>query len=546
MAEKSPNFISVKDTVSLASNLDSIQDKVKEVAGNIAKDADSKDPIYLLPEIVATHSDVVNHNWGYYPEKGLRETTDGWVKPYRKPILFNHDESKKPFGRIIGATFKKTPIGIAKNSSDSMLYRGTGRVQLLGKITSKDAISDVLNGTYLTGSIHGKTDKMTCSICDTDWANEQCDHKFGQVYVNRETGDSELCYWIAGDKWRWKEWSFVNGPADELAQVFAIHDGDKEELVKVYNYKDSAHEGKVSDSISSSVKLYVVKDSTQEVIALNENTDVARLEKLYGKVWAPGVALDEENMDQNKAVEDKTQTAEAQITTTSTVTEKNATTATAGEANVTDKAGVTEGNQGSTEKKANGAVVQDDVKEVTDQLIKTKAELAVAVKDKSELTDAVKLAISEREVLDKELQVTKETLAKTMVEAKDAKTEKDQLLETNIKLQAQVRDSIANHILDLREKLGLETFTKAEDKEEAKKTFVSRSVESMQDSLRDLQIASKKIKLASIPTIGTSTVISNSNNVKTEEEIVSEVVDRMTPEQMLGTLLRIKMPEVRL
>ncbi|MGI0060549.1 MAG: hypothetical protein ACREBJ_12360, partial [Nitrosotalea sp.] len=296
-------FVSIKNDVDLNSNLKVVNDRVKEVAGNIVKDSDSKNPIHLLPEIVATHSDIINHNWGYYPQKGLKDTTDGWVKPFKKPVLFDHDEHMKPLGRIIGAKFVKTPVGVIKNNSqDSMLYQGTGRVQLLAKITSKDAIEGILDGTYLTGSIHGKTDKMICSICDTDWAETPCDHKFGKTYRDRETGENVLCYWIAGDSWRWKEYSFVNGPADDLAQIFAVHDGDKEELIKTYNYKDSS-EGKVSDSINSSARFYVIKDSTQEIIALNENTDVTRLEKLYGKVWTPGTTLDEETtLDQNQTV----------------------------------------------------------------------------------------------------------------------------------------------------------------------------------------------------------------------------------------------------
>lgn len=552
MADKS---ISIKNSVSLNSGLKSIKDKVIEVAGNIVKDSDSKNPIYLMPEIVATHSDVVNHNWGYYPEKGLRETIDGWIKPFKKPILFDHDEHMAPLGRIIGATFKKTPIGFVKNSNESMLYHGTGRVQLLGKITSKDAIEKVLDGTYLTGSIHGKTDKMVCSICDSDWAENPCDHKFGKTYRDTDSGENVLCYWIAGDKWRWKEWSFVNGPADELAQVFAIHDGDKEDLIKVYNYKDNAFEGKASDSITSSVKYYVIKDSTQEIISLNENTDVARLEKLYGKVWTPGTSLDEETMETTTVVNTETKTeatttatavaADKTADTSTTVTATNSTTvegANAG-ASTTDKSGTQQGNQVTAQEKTNEQTIQDAVKEITDQLTKTKAELAVANKDKNDLTEAVKLAMSERETLDKELQTNKETLAKVRVEARDAKNEKDTLLEQNIKLQAQVRDTLVEHILELKERLGLETYAKAEDKEEAKKAFVARSIESIQDSLKDLMESAKKTKLSSIPTIGTLTV--HDSEPKSEAEKVSEIVDKMSTEDMLHTLLRIKMPEVR-
>lgn len=522
------NLIRIWNNFDISDSVKAIQPKIKEKVGNMIYDsADSNKAIFLLPEIEATHAGIVNRNWGLYPEAGLRDTVTGWLDPYKKPVLFDHKETEDPFGRVVGASYRKNTSAFVKNAaSDLANYRGVGKQQLLLRITDKDAAQKIIDERYLTVSIHGTTDAMKCSVCDHDWSNSACEHRFGQTYKDSDTGEQTLAYWIAGDKWRWKEVSFVNNPADPFAQVVALHENDKEDILKVYNYAEST-EGKVSDSFKPTVRFYVIKDSTKELVVLDSEQSSSYLDKIYGTQW---VAVPVK-FNGGKIVADHVNTETVpEVTATATIV------ATV----ISPEATITDAMKPFIEK-----AVVDAIKPVNEELVKTKAELTVAIKDKTDFAEAMKLQMVDQTRTSAELTSTKEALAKLTLETKDSKTEKDQLFETNVKLQAEMRSNVIDSILDLNEKLGLETYTKVEDREAAKAKFTGRSIESIKDSLNDLKIANSKTK--KLPSIAPTVLDFSLEDViaKKNKKSLDEVLDSMPLDQMMKTLLSMQMPEVR-
>lgn len=144
-----------------------------------------------------------------------------WVEPYPKPIILNHDLNSEPIGRVMAAKMDKEEDGSAF-------------VRLQVAITDPAAIQKVLDKRYLTGSVGGRAGKAICSISGEDLAAESSDgkprlakFKRGQVYKGK------LAFVDMQDI-SFKEYSFVNQPADSKSGVRKANKGD----VKVENSTD--------------------------------------------------------------------------------------------------------------------------------------------------------------------------------------------------------------------------------------------------------------------------------------------------------------------
>jgi hypothetical protein len=138
-------------------------------------------------------------NFTYYTEEGLKAGLKSWTQPYNKPVLTHHNEYRgEPIGRILSADYSEQTI--------------SGRPGLIFtvEITDADAIEKVLDGRYQTVSIGASTDKVTCNICGTDRTEEYCGHYPGEKY------EEQTCHMIVGSTYG-REVSYVNTPADENA-----------------------------------------------------------------------------------------------------------------------------------------------------------------------------------------------------------------------------------------------------------------------------------------------------------------------------------------
>jgi starvation-inducible DNA-binding protein len=151
----------------------------------------------------------------------LESALQSWVEPYPKPIILNHDLNSEPIGRVMAAKMDKEEDGSAF-------------VRLQVAITDPVAVQKVLDKRYLTGSVGGRAGKAICSITGEDLAAESSDgkprlakFKRGQVYKGK------LAFVDMQDI-SFKEYSFVNQPADSKSGVRKANKGD----VKVENSTD--------------------------------------------------------------------------------------------------------------------------------------------------------------------------------------------------------------------------------------------------------------------------------------------------------------------
>lgn len=210
----------------------------------------------LFITVAATHAGKITRNYTFYlptkMKKGaalLVSREDGGLSAYPAPILINHNrfnENADPIGRVRTAEYidtsnslLNTPVAsvirdfhenrpfyqfvdIVEVLMDSKViydpnYRGMGFLKSTGEITDPEAIAKILDKRYLTVSAAADTDRAVCSICREDWAEkgEPCEHKLGEWY------DEKKCFLIGGEL-LYKEWSFVNRPADSEAVVLTI------------------------------------------------------------------------------------------------------------------------------------------------------------------------------------------------------------------------------------------------------------------------------------------------------------------------------------
>ena len=200
----------------------------------------------LLVKLDATHAANPNKNKRFYRSDKMQEAIPTWTnKHISVPVLREHNTKGDVFGRVRTAkyidqthlydldypilrdtTFYNTdstriPLfdsvdWITENLVGQDGYTGLGYIELGAQITDPEAIRKVFNDEFLSVSVGFKTDAAFCSICHTDWAQEEkCNHKLGSKVNGKDT------FLITGNL-DYTEVSFVNFPADPFAKVTGI------------------------------------------------------------------------------------------------------------------------------------------------------------------------------------------------------------------------------------------------------------------------------------------------------------------------------------
>ena len=202
----------------------------------------------LIIEVAAIHEGLTA-NYNHYSAQELEKALQSWVEPYPKPIILNHDLNTEPIGRVMAARMDKEDDGSAF-------------VRLQIAITDPVAAQKVLDKRYLTGSVGGRASKAVCSISGEDLASEDDSGrpklpKFrrGKVYKGK------LAY-IDMQDISFKEYSFVNQPADQKSGVRSLKSADgKAELT------DS--EGWVAKSSA-----FVLSMDNEDIFSIEENKSI--------------------------------------------------------------------------------------------------------------------------------------------------------------------------------------------------------------------------------------------------------------------------------
>jgi len=197
--------------------------QMTNIAIDNAKSFKDSVPSSIFVDVVSTHSDTPI-NFRLYPKRFMRAGTLSWLLPHPKPVLKNHDDEIDPLGRVVDAKYVTHRAKPADNAPEYAKV-GTGHQELKLKIGDRDAIEKILDGRLLTGSVRFRTDHLWCSICGHDLLNpkdeEGCIHWPGKMY------DGEQCLFTTGNL-DYKEYSFVNMPADALTTVISVNQQDSQ------------------------------------------------------------------------------------------------------------------------------------------------------------------------------------------------------------------------------------------------------------------------------------------------------------------------------
>jgi hypothetical protein len=196
-------------------------------------------PKSLLIKIKATHFNYVNKNHVLYTENAVRRGAKSWTTPYNKPQLIGHNTKRDPIGRVVDyKIIKSEAVGGAPGDY----------VELTAKITDQDSIEKILDGRYATVSVGSSSCRVICSECDQVITEDGlCEHKKGSY---NEKGNP--IYWII-DQIGYTEDSFVNDPADEYAIIDKVLiAGDWVEFTKFSDSRESyLNEFQLEDSMDN-------------------------------------------------------------------------------------------------------------------------------------------------------------------------------------------------------------------------------------------------------------------------------------------------------
>lgn len=247
------------------------EERIKLIDDSLKGD---KAPKGLKVNLNISHSAKVINARIYTPKAHL-SSIDGWVNPFAKPVLLNHDMNAEPLGRVQQVTWKSLEdraIGFFKSLKDfqnfvkaldsgnaKAIYRAFKNNNLLGnrkfpglgvlvgdvRITDALAIEKFIDGRYLTVSAGQNTNSLVCGICGSDWAmGDVCKHERGEI-----TEDGDIGVFITGDLDP-RELSVVNGPADNEGFVNYMEMSDSENLnEKIFRKKEfSNYEDIITDS----------------------------------------------------------------------------------------------------------------------------------------------------------------------------------------------------------------------------------------------------------------------------------------------------------
>ena len=170
----------------------------------------------LVVDIAAIHEGLTK-NFTYYSEEELTKSLQSWTTPYPRPIIVNHDVYTNPLGRVMGARMAK--------EADGSSY-----INLQAAVKDVEAIGKIADQRFLTGSVGGSAGKALCSVCGIDWAAQEnfakgmpCKHQRGKVYGGTVAS-------IQMQDISWREYSFVNVPADNKSIIKSVNAAEAEDI----------------------------------------------------------------------------------------------------------------------------------------------------------------------------------------------------------------------------------------------------------------------------------------------------------------------------
>lgn len=488
----------------------------------------------LIIEVAAIHEGLTS-NYNNYSSLELEKALQSWVEPYPKPIILNHDLNNEPIGRVIAAKMDK--------END-----GTSFVRLQVAITDPVAAQKILDKRYLTGSVGGRAGKAICSISGDDLATEDASGrpkapKFqrGKVYKGK------MAYLDMQDI-SFKEYSFVNVPADSKSGVrstkvldsgtelthsdgwvakssaFILH-MDSEEIISVSDNKSILKEMKRKESKPTYLHL---KGAFLSAMALHESeSDIHKVDSLLSNEDSDNLNSEENhNMDVN--------TSEDILAVATGLSEDLSTIAAAAVSEEIDSSEEVDSEESASHDEQTGV---DSVE--SNEISSDNSEEADVHNVESENAEGSEESSSN------EGEVQEEVQNEADLKVEEASPEYDVvalvakvalLEEENAKLKNALHMTLVERVVDAKITYGIES---VEDREKLMFEHSSRTASSLADSLRDLakMPAVKKSVHNSMPEVNCEATATEENLSTVVDEGKGSVVVESSPVDLFEQVL---------
>jgi hypothetical protein len=489
----------------------------------------------LIIEVAAIHEGLTA-NYNNYSAQELEKALQSWVEPYPKPIILNHDLNTEPIGRVMAARMDKEEDGSAF-------------VRLQIAITDPVAAQKVLDKRYLTGSVGGRAAKALCSISGEDLASEDDSgrprmpkYRRGKVYKGK------LAY-IDMQDISFKEYSFVNQPADQKSGVRSLKSADgKAELT------DS--EGWVAKSSA-----FVLSMDNEDIFSIEENKSIlSNLKKKESKpiyLHLKGAFLTALALQESESYINKTESLLSNEDSENTKSEE--THSMDNVDNGEDILAVAEGLSEDLSNIAASASVEAETSEESDEKTEDVSEEQSSDKDSEELSEESEVSDSEEnnnsaddseeadvQSVDSENaekpeesssengDVDQETAEESsnLSDNKEGVEQELELLkatiksleEENTKLKNALHRTLVERVVDTKIGLGYES---VDDREKLIEEHAPRTASSLADSLRDLAKVPAKVgkrlsNFFSVPEVTSEAEVAEEVNVLTVDKAESQ------------------------
>lgn len=473
----------------------------------------------LVIEIAAIHEGTTA-NFNHYPATELAAALPSWTSPYPKPVLLHHDPESEPLGRIIGSRMDKEEDG-------------TPYVRLQVAVTDTEAMKKVKDQRYLTGSVGGRAGKATCTICKADWSNASmfelpCKHRRGKSYNGKVAG-------IEMSDISFKEYSFVNMPADQRSGVRAVHQTiESEEAVEDFRPARFFSLDMVNESVTE------FGESERDVLGgLRPQEATALFLGLKGAFLSALAEDSRQTKENGMPPEDEMppEVEEEEEDVLAVAEELSADLAQSAEEEGDSEGSNDEGQEGEEEtppeepeepaesSEEPPAADEEEAEEEEGEESETPPEEEGGDSEESEETEeeTPEAEGSEEESNNEPAEVIADLEARIAT----LTAENENLSGQNIRLRAALKKGLAERVVDMRIALGL---SEAEQRDEVVEEHMQRTASSLADSLRDL--AQMTIPVGSAN--GAPRVKSTALGVEgdADREVVVEVVEPKSPKPL--------------
>jgi hypothetical protein len=460
-------------------------------------------------------------NYNNYSAIELEKALQSWVEPYPKPIILNHDLNSEPIGRVMAARMDKEEDG-------------SSFVRLQIAVTDPVAAQKIADKRYMTGSVGGRAGKAVCSISGDDLASEDASGKPNVARFKRGKVYKGKMAFVDMQDISFKEYSFVNQPADQRSGVrgskpvegkapvadsenwvarssaFILH-MDNEDIVSINENESMFKNMKKKESrpvylhLKGAFLSAMAVQESENVI--NEQASLLSNEDSIEKKYEENLKMDDVAVNEDILAVAQ-ELSEDLSTLASASKEEESAEEVADETNESAKVEVEEVKPLEEEV----AVESDDelakakarIIELEAQIVSAapaaeeeSTEVAVATEEQDKVVvDSVKAEISEenKETEGTEAELTGETVAPEQ-NADDSVNKLQALEEENQKLRSALHRTLAERVVDAKITVGIESY---DAREALVADHVKRTASSLADSLRDLagMPAAKKAKVA--------------------------------------------------